>query len=428
MHSYAPDIRCFFWCHLFFRTVIFVCFAVHLYTRFIMWRQLCSTLDILCRTTVSQQYISHKHCNGLVCRHEHGFGRGTVLAVIPFTYCASPAIARASPWGKRLESALRHDYSCRSDTMHVAYSHANALTTAFTALAMQPHSPIANYLSYIDDSSTSPESEAPSSANAADELPRWMMSPSVESALEELSCCPLSAGATSLSCHADGTASGPLCDDRGTCAESTGAAAAAHSTARSSTAASCIHGINKTLFRERMRAVCELTTRVLEAVAHDMSSSNLSVGMDALQRAHYLCSSRAVVFPDCEEVLGGAALVPFVDLINHDDGPDNVSISLLTAATTQKLLRRKASCGDDDVIQPDRLHSKCPFFVVVQARDDIAAGEELVYSYIDRESDDALYRQPLFWATRFGFIPPSVIARCTAQQATADTSPVLSHA
>ncbi|KAG5479009.1 hypothetical protein LSCM1_02851 [Leishmania martiniquensis] len=110
-----------------------------------MWRQVSARLNIMVAPCVEQQYVAAKGCRGLVCKAADTVREGEVLALVPYFVCTSPIIALASPWGQRLAAALS-TYTLEESGVKVSYSKEAALTTAFTALAMQPRSPLEAYL------------------------------------------------------------------------------------------------------------------------------------------------------------------------------------------------------------------------------------------------------------------------------------------
>ncbi|KAG5501592.1 hypothetical protein JIQ42_05438 [Leishmania sp. Namibia] len=110
-----------------------------------MWRQVSARLNVMVAPCVEQQYVAAKGCHGLVCKAADTVREGEVLALVPYLACTSPTIALASPWGQQLAAALG-TYTLEEDGVRVSYSKEAALTTVFTALAMQPRSPLQGYL------------------------------------------------------------------------------------------------------------------------------------------------------------------------------------------------------------------------------------------------------------------------------------------
>ncbi|GET88474.1 hypothetical protein, conserved [Leishmania tarentolae] len=113
-----------------------------------MWKQVSARLNIMVAPCVEYQYVSTKGCHGLVCKAADTAREGEVLALVPYLACISPIIALASPWGHQLAAAL-HTYTVQENSMMVSYSKEAALTTVFTALAMQPRSPLEGYLRHM---------------------------------------------------------------------------------------------------------------------------------------------------------------------------------------------------------------------------------------------------------------------------------------
>lgn len=114
-----------------------------------MWRQVCARLNIMIAPSVERQFIESKGCAGLACKATDTIDDGEVLAVVPYLACTSPIMALASPWGSQLGAALG-SYAMEEGGVRVEYPKEGALTTAFTALAMQPRSPLEHYLRSIE--------------------------------------------------------------------------------------------------------------------------------------------------------------------------------------------------------------------------------------------------------------------------------------
>ncbi|CAC9487396.1 SET domain containing protein [Leishmania donovani] len=110
-----------------------------------MWKQASARLNIVVAPCVEYQYVGAKGCHGLVCKAADTVRDGEVLALVPYLACISPITALASPWGQQLAAALR-TYTVEENGVRVSYSKEAALTTVFTALAMQPRSPLEGYL------------------------------------------------------------------------------------------------------------------------------------------------------------------------------------------------------------------------------------------------------------------------------------------
>lgn len=114
-----------------------------------MWRQICARLNIMIAPAVERRYIESKGCAGLVCKTADHIDEGEVLAVVPYLACTSPIMALASPWGSQLGAVLS-TYTLEDNGVRIEYPKEGALTTAFTALAMQPRSPLEHYLRSIE--------------------------------------------------------------------------------------------------------------------------------------------------------------------------------------------------------------------------------------------------------------------------------------
>ncbi|KPA81940.1 hypothetical protein ABB37_04172 [Leptomonas pyrrhocoris] len=114
-----------------------------------MWRQICARLNVMLAPSVERRFIDGKGCSGLACRAADVIEDGEVLAVVPYLACTSPIMALASPWGSQLGAAIS-SYALEEGGVRVEYSKEGALTTAFTALAMQPRSPLEHYLRHIE--------------------------------------------------------------------------------------------------------------------------------------------------------------------------------------------------------------------------------------------------------------------------------------
>ncbi|RNF10655.1 uncharacterized protein Tco025E_06763 [Trypanosoma conorhini] len=151
----------------------------------------------------------------------------------------------------------------------------------------------------------------------------------------------------------------------------------------------------------RLQAIKDLNESIIAALCEDASSAGWNLPPDAMRRAHAICSSRCVDVPRSRDVFGGPALVPFVDLINHDEEEPNVAVYVDTIDALRPLLRRSKRLPEAFADGVGDGH--CPFYVLARAAKEVAAGEELHYRYLD--PSDALARDPLFWASRFHFCP-----------------------
>lgn len=120
------------------------------------------------------------------------------------------------------------------------------------------------------------------------------------------------------------------------------------------------------------------------------------VSLSCVQRSFTICESRCVDVPFGDHVFGGAALVPFLDLLNHDSTAETLSARLVATPEFQ-MTRHPSWCDDVST-------TKTPFYVVVRAQSPIPAHSELTYAYADPEEDGALYEDPVFWASRFRFL------------------------
>ncbi|KPI83392.1 hypothetical protein ABL78_7576 [Leptomonas seymouri] len=286
-----------------------------------MWRQICARLNIMTAPSVERQIIESKGCLGLVCKAADVIEKGEVLAVVPYLACTSPIMALASPWGPQLGSALS-SYALEEGGVRVDYSKEGALTTAFTALAMQPRSPLEHYLRHI-------ELDAGGAA-------------SLEAAL------------------------GPA-------------------------------------LVAQLKVIEALNGAVVEHIHADLRGYGLTVPLADLQRAHRLCASRCLDIPGSEEFFGGPALVPMADLINHDNQPPNIAIYAESTHRIGPLLRQHSSMN----LMNDSFKGYA-FCVVVRATEQVDGGNELTYQYVDATSDPSLYADKLYWASRFGFVPPEL--------------------
>ncbi|RNE96887.1 hypothetical protein TraAM80_09578 [Trypanosoma rangeli] len=151
----------------------------------------------------------------------------------------------------------------------------------------------------------------------------------------------------------------------------------------------------------KLQSIKVLNESIIVALCEDASSAGWNVSFDAMSRAHAICSSRCVDVPCSQDVFGGPALVPFVDLINHNEEDPNVVVYVDTIHSLLSLLRRSRHLPQ--VFEDEISGGHCPFYVIARAAKEIAAGEELHYRYLDPH--DALARDPLFWASRFHFCP-----------------------
>jgi hypothetical protein len=286
-----------------------------------MWRQVCARLNVMISPAVEQQFIASKGCAGLVCRAADVIDNGEVLAVVPYLACTSPIMALASPWGSQLGAALS-SYMLEDGGVRVEYSKEGALTTAFTALAMQPRSPLEHYLREIE--------------------------------LNDVDAASLE------------TALGPA-------------------------------------LTAKLQTIEALNAAVVERMHNDLRAYGVAVTLVDLQRAHRLCASRCLDVPGSEEFFGGPALVPVADLINHGSGPANTAIYAESTHCIGPLLRRhsRMNITDDS-------YKGCAFCVVVRATAQVDGDTELTYPYVDASADPTLYADKLYWASRFGFIPPEV--------------------
>ena len=289
-----------------------------------MWRQICARLNVMLAPAVEQQYIHSKGCAGLVCKASDVIEEGEVLAVVPYLACTSPIMALASPWGTQLGAAVG-SYALEDGGVRVEYSREGALTTAFTALAMQPRSPLEHYLRSI-----------------------------------------------------------PLGDVD---------------------AASMEAVLGSALFAQ-LKVIDALNAAVVERMHGDLRAHGVAVSLADLQRAHRLCASRCLDVPGSEEFFGGPALVPVADLINHDSRPPNVAVYAESTQRLAPLLRRHSRMN-----VMDTLYKSYAFCVVVRATEQVESGTELTYQYVDATADPSLYADKLYWASRFGFVPPDLPAK-----------------
>eukprot|EP00796_Vickermania_ingenoplastis_P007645 gene7645-5373_t len=157
----------------------------------------------------------------------------------------------------------------------------------------------------------------------------------------------------------------------------------------------------------------EVLDKMKDKILHDISARFGSVGshklsFECLQNANSLCESRCVEVPEPSrlDLFGGPVFVPFLDLINHDDLLDNVEVSVVPSPFLKK------ECVVGSPFSPEIPKSSLdingtPFYVVIRAANSIAPDEELAYPYV-RPDDPKLYFNPVYWISRFRFVPPAV--------------------
>ncbi|CCW66288.1 unnamed protein product [Phytomonas sp. Hart1] len=283
-----------------------------------MWRQILTKAGVYVNPTIQRLHIAAKDCQGLVC--SDAIVDGEVIAAIPFWYCTSPIISLASPWGKQLGTHLSDVYY-RIDEAQVDFSKESLLTVVLTALSMEPHCILANYLNFLPI-------ERESEFSLRNKLGDAMM--------------------------------------------------------------------------QKLHHIQKINDDIMKDTQIVLRYCGVNVELDRLRRAHALCESRCVDIPFSEEVFGGPAFVPFVDLINHGD-TQNITV-LLTFSDDAVQRAKRSSCAN-------MISTKTPFYVMVLAACSLSCDEELTYPYVDPNEEALLYQNPLYWALRFHFLPYSIEER-----------------
>lgn len=148
---------------------------------------------------------------------------------------------------------------------------------------------------------------------------------------------------------------------------------------------------------KKLDAIISINEGLLTDHHRSMNANGTSVPLPVLLRSHRLCESRCVDISDNDSILGGPSLVPFVDLINHDNQPNNI---VAYVDSPSGLLKD----GFNDWYRCIT-EASTPFLIVVRAVTDIDVGQELTYQYIDAVLDPQLFSNSLYWAARFHFVP-----------------------
>ncbi|KAG8344287.1 hypothetical protein TRVL_04889 [Trypanosoma vivax] len=151
----------------------------------------------------------------------------------------------------------------------------------------------------------------------------------------------------------------------------------------------------------RLQVITKLNESITHALCRDAAAAGLQVPIEAMERAHKICSSRCIDLPHSEQIFGGPAMVPLVDLVNHSEEEPNV-----VASVSARRLAMRALGGSRTFPQEHwgvLRDGHCPFYVVLRAARALEPGEELHYQYADQ--NDSCARDPLFWASRFHFCP-----------------------
>eukprot|EP00796_Vickermania_ingenoplastis_P001613 gene1613-983_t len=142
----------------------------------------------------------------------------------------------------------------------------------------------------------------------------------------------------------------------------------------------------------------EVLDKMKDKILHDISARFGSVGshklsFECLQNANSLCESRCVEVPEPSrlDLFGGPVFVPGIGC--------SFSVS-------------EKECVVGSPFSPEIPKSSLdingtPFYVVIRAANSIAPDEELAYPYV-RPDDPKLYFNPVYWISRFRFVPPAV--------------------
>ncbi|ORC87857.1 uncharacterized protein TM35_000191010 [Trypanosoma theileri] len=151
----------------------------------------------------------------------------------------------------------------------------------------------------------------------------------------------------------------------------------------------------------KLQTIDKLNNSILLALCEDAAKIGSRIPVEAMDKAHKICSSRCVDVPRSHKIFGGPSLVPFMDLINHSDKEPNVAVYMDTASSLRDALRNSKKLSKD--VFEKFCSTQCPFYVIARTTRDVAAGEELHYQYVDTRTDSA--QDLLFWASRFHFCP-----------------------
>lgn len=147
----------------------------------------------------------------------------------------------------------------------------------------------------------------------------------------------------------------------------------------------------------KLAMIRQLNARNIQELHGRLAAASLSTSLSDITAAFILCESRCVDIPFSEQVLGGPALVPFVDMLNHNRENDMIAVALVGTPELQADARHRW-CRD---VGADRT----PFYVAVRATQHIPTRREITYAYVDPVEDSALYGDKVYWASRFRFIP-----------------------
>eukprot|EP00758_Cryptobia_borreli_P003995 Tbor_TRINITY_DN4111_c0_g1::TRINITY_DN4111_c0_g1_i1::g.26484::m.26484 len=125
------------------------------------------------------------------------------------------------------------------------------------------------------------------------------------------------------------------------------------------------------------------------------SSSPPLFTLEELHHANAICESRVVTIPSKVDVFNGPALVPWFDLINHDDQEPLVYAEVMETPDL-----------------PEKLRKISPVCVVGVAARDIQPGEHLTYYYdepiVPSADANEKLKARLMWALRFHYVPPNL--------------------
>ena len=138
-----------------------------------------------------------------------------------------------------------------------------------------------------------------------------------------------------------------------------------------------------------VRAAEQQVLSALHADANNASSVCPRLSLEELSAAHDICKSRVLDVPGGDEILGGAAIVPWFDLINHSFSNPNIECAVVP--------RSELPGGAANLFDVTLNH-----FVIGVSATMIEAGDMLHYPYMDYDHGD---EDILTWALRFHFVP-----------------------
>lgn len=286
---------------------------------------------------IEQRYDPITGLRGMYCVGKH-IPAETLVACIPLYACISPAIVLSTKAGQRIASALRKEgYVNHHGVGKMEFSFESMLVASFTALSMS-RGPLKEYLANI---ATERDSER---------LMTQLRALGGQIAVDKYNDLQMASNNILEQVHQD----------------------------------------------------------IMGAANRQNAHATTIFSLEALRRSHALCESRVLSVPsdlssepdagkETEEVdlLGGPALIPWFDLVNHSDKPSNI------AAVVMKTDRL-----------PTRMANIAPLCVVGATRREIKVGEEITYEYAEPLTnakevlDGQQYlKRLLLWATRFHFIP-----------------------